>query len=72
MVKKIGMALISSLCKASFIFFFDLETSMVKHGNATIDLTYSDNIKALDRADAILVKKMGCIFFVNLKGLDSR
>lgn len=57
---------------SQFYFFFDLETSMVKHGNATIDLTYSDNIKALDRSDAIFVKKMGCIFFfVNLKGLDS-
>lgn len=49
---------------SQFYFFFDLETSMVKHGNATIDLTYSDNIKALDRSDAIFVKKMGCIFFL--------
>lgn len=53
---------------SQFYFFFDLETSMVKHGNATIDLTYSDNIKALDRSDAIVVKKMGCIFFCQPEG----
>lgn len=39
---------------------------MVKHGNATIDLTYSDNIKALDRSDAC--EKDGMYFFCQPEG----
>lgn len=50
------------------IFFFDLETNMVKHGNATIDVTYFGYIKAHGRIWCYNCKKDEMYFLVNLEG----
>jgi len=53
---------LSNLNKCHF-FFFALETSMIKHGNATIGMTFFDYINVIE-SDAILAEKKKCILLL--------
>lgn len=57
----------SNLNKCHF-FPFALETSMIKHGNTTIGMTFLITFSVIE--SDVLMEKMKCIFVVVLEGLD--